>query len=154
MAVADGRPRRQRRLLRPQGHSLSAPRGRPPTETAGPGRKVLCRQPGLYDALVFGNLSSLIALAVAGILIAIGARLLPLAYTLFALAVVLLPLFGPTRLKPLMSMPRFILAAFPIFIVMALVSDRRPWLRVLLLAACLVGLVFLTVRFAGFWWVA
>jgi hypothetical protein len=91
---------------------------------------------------------------VAGILIAIGARLLPLAYTLFALAVVLLPLFGPTRLKPLMSMPRFILAAFPIFIVMALVSDRRPWLRVLLLAACLVGLVFLTVRFAGFWWVA
>jgi hypothetical protein len=110
--------------------------------------------PGLVDALAWGNVTALIGLAVAGILIAIGARLLPLAYTAFAVAIVLLPLFGPTKLKPLMSMPRFIVAAFPIFIVMALVCDRRPWLRVLLLAGCVVGLVLLTLRFAGFWWVA
>jgi hypothetical protein len=67
---------------------------------------------------------------------------------------VALPLFGPTTLKPLMSLPRFALAAFPMFIVFALVTDKHPVVRAVLLAAFAAALAYFTVRFAGFRWVA
>jgi Mannosyltransferase (PIG-V) len=110
--------------------------------------------PALSDALLLGNVSSLVALAVAVIAVALGARRLPLAYTAFSVAILALPLFGPPLLKPMMSFPRFALEAFPIFIVFALVTDRRPLLRTALLVLSGAGLAYFTIRFAGFWWVA
>jgi len=110
--------------------------------------------PALGESLTVSNVSSLVALGVVGVAIVLGVRRLPLAYTLFMVGVVALPLFGPTTLKPLMSLPRFALAAFPMFIVFALVTERRPVLRAILLAASAVGLAYFTIRFAGFRWVA
>ena len=110
--------------------------------------------PAPNEALTIGNALALAALLLALVVIALAWRRLPPAYTAFAAAVVALPLFGPTFLRPLMSMPRFILAAFPLFIAFAVLTDRRPVLRGVLLALFAAGLVLLTLRFAAFRWVA
>ena len=110
--------------------------------------------PAPNEALTIGNALALAALLLALVVIALAWRRLPPAYTAFAAALVALPLFGPTFLRPLMSMPRFILAAFPLFIAFAVLTDRRPVLRGVLLALFAAGLVLLTLRFAAFRWVA
>ena len=115
---------------------------------------IYTRHPELGASLTISNLSSLIALGVIAAAVAVGWRRIPLAYSAFVVTIIALPLFGPTALKPLMSLPRFALSAFPIFIVFALVTDRRPLLRAILLVACAAGLAYFTIRFAGFRWVA
>ncbi len=110
--------------------------------------------PELGASLTVSNLSSLVALGTIAAAVGVGWRRIPLAYSAFAVTITALPLFGPTALKPLMSLPRFALAAFPIFIVFALVTDRRPLLRAVLLIAFSAGLAYFTIRFAAFRWVA
>jgi Mannosyltransferase (PIG-V) len=115
---------------------------------------VYAAHPELGQSLTISNISSLIALVLVGVAIVLGLRRLPLAYTAFMVTIIALPLFGPTTLKPLMSLPRFALAAFPMFIVFALVTDKHPVLRAILLAVLAAGLAYFTMRFAGFRWVA
>jgi hypothetical protein len=110
--------------------------------------------PAPSDALTISNSLALGALVLAVVVIALGWRRLPLAYSAFAVGIVALPLFGPTFLRPLLSMPRFILAAFPLFIAFALLTDGRPVRRGIVLALFAAGLVLLTLRFAAFRWVA
>jgi len=110
--------------------------------------------PELGDSLTITNVGSLIALVVVVVAIVLGLRRLPLAYTAFMVTLIVLPLFGPTTLKPLMSLPRFALAAFPMFIVFALVTDKHPVVRAILIAAFAAGLAYFTILFAGFRWVA
>lgn len=110
--------------------------------------------PELGESLTISNVGSLLALVVVGVAIVLGLRRLPLAYTAFMVTLIALPLFGPTALKPLMSLPRFALAAFPMFIVFALVTDKHPLVRAVLLAAFAAALACFTIWFAGFRWVA
>jgi hypothetical protein len=79
-----------------------------------------------------------------------GWRRLPASYTAYALAATILPLCFPTPKRPFESMPRFVLAIFPAFVVMALARQRWRWLRVAVLTASVSGLIWLTAEFAYF----
>ena len=83
-----------------------------------------------------------------------GLRRLPPAYSAYAIATIGYPLLFPSRFQPLMSMPRFILAAFPIFISLALFTDRRPRWHAAISLIFIAMLVVVTARFAIFTWVA
>ena len=52
-------------------------------------------------------------------------RRLPLAYSAYLAAGMILPLWSPSAVHPLMSMHRFALTLFPAFIVLALLGRRR-----------------------------
>lgn len=108
----------------------------------------------LNPGMAFGNLIALIALVVAALLLALGWRRLPLAYSAYALAVVVYPLLFSTQHRPLLSLPRLILPAFPLFVAAAARTERRPALRWTLVCVSTVALAYLTVRFVHFSWVA
>lgn len=100
------------------------------------------------------NLLSFVALAGAVWAICAAWRRLPISYTLFSVCVISLPLFAPRPQVPLMSMPRFVLVAFPVMVALAVVTDDRPRLRWALVGVFAAGLVFLTGRFALWLFVA
>jgi 4-amino-4-deoxy-L-arabinose transferase-like glycosyltransferase len=100
------------------------------------------------------NLASFVALAFAVVVIAAAWRRLPLSYSLYALALVCLPLLAPRPQVPLMSMPRFVLVAFPVMVGLAVLTERRPVLRWVMIGCFVAGLVFLTGRFALWLFVA
>jgi hypothetical protein len=88
------------------------------------------------------------------ILLVIGFFVLPPGLSLYALAVVLLPILTPAPSFPLMSLPRFLLGAFPIFLVLGyLLSRNRPALVLWLLFSAGSG-VALTALFTTWRWVA
>jgi len=83
----------------------------------------------------------------------IGLRMLPLYYSAYIWPPLLVPLFAPSTVHPLMSMPRFGLVLFPLFVVLALlIKDRRQGLILGGLSAA--GLVLLTMQFAQWYWVS
>jgi hypothetical protein len=75
------------------------------------------------------------------------------AYSLYALLVFILPLFTPSLVNPLMSMPRFIIVLFPFFIAMALLLRNR-WLYGTVLVLFLIQFVGLLIQFSTWYWVA
>jgi hypothetical protein len=77
-------------------------------------------------------------------------RRLPAAYTLYAVAALLVPLLYSTEARPLYSVPRFVVVVFPLFIATAAALVARPVRRWLLVALMLVMLVGSTVLFASF----
>ncbi len=81
-------------------------------------------------------------------------RRLPPAYSLYGVAAAVYPLLFPARSVPLLSYPRFALTVFPLFVALALLTRDRPRLRAAIVAAMIVALAALTVRFALFEWVA
>jgi mannosyltransferase PIG-V len=88
------------------------------------------------------------------ILLLVGFFVLPPGLSLYALVVVLLPLLTPAPSFPLMSLPRFLLGAFPIFLVLGyLLSRSRLALVSWLLLSTGTG-VALTVLFTTWRWVA
>ena len=83
-----------------------------------------------------------------------GIRRLPVAYTGYAVVSLLFYLSFPARGAPLLSLPRFVLVVFPLFVALAAVSERRRWLQAVIIVLFVLGLVLLTARFAAFEWVA
>jgi len=80
-------------------------------------------------------------------------RLRPELWT-YALVVVVLPLFYPSAGVPLMSAPRFLLSAWPIFLAAGLFLAEHPrWTRPLLWASVACGALFIAL-FATSHWVA
>ena len=71
---------------------------------------------------------NLVALLGSAALLVIGARRIPLTYSLYAWPPLLLI---ATRVQPtpLTSTTRYVLVLFPIFVVAALLTERRPWVR-------------------------
>jgi Mannosyltransferase (PIG-V) len=82
-----------------------------------------------------------------------GARRLPIAYSLYTLAMLVLALADPVSLQPLASLPRYELVVFPLFIWGAQFLTRHR-LQVPALAALAVLLGLFTVEFATWRWVA
>jgi hypothetical protein len=110
---------------------------------------------GLWTGLTpWGNALAFAALLVVMALIALGWRRLPPAYTAYAIAAIVVPLMSPTVSQPLKSLPRFALVVFPLFITVALVTDRRPWLRWTIIALSCIALLVLTGLFMVGEWVA
>jgi hypothetical protein len=102
---------------------------------------------GVQNVVLFGFLCFAIAGAV-GVL-----RRLPLAYGLYVVAALMLPLSYPVAAQPLMSLPRFIAVLFPIFMWLgAFCEERRLTDRVAVASAVALGL-FVS-QFASWQWVA
>lgn len=87
------------------------------------------------------------------ILIVIGFKILPLYQSLYLVPGILIPLFQPSTVHPLMSIPRFGVVLFPLFIVLAIVLRKR-WLYLPAAAFSIFLLVLLTVQFSTWYWVS
>jgi hypothetical protein len=81
------------------------------------------------------NLVNLLLLVAASWLTWVAWRRLGAAYGVFSLATLLIVLTSPADLVPLVSLPRFLLADFPLFLALAAVLESRPQAK----AAVLVG---------------
>jgi hypothetical protein len=83
----------------------------------------------------------------------VGLKVLPFYLTVWVLPGLLIPLLQPSEVHALMSMPRFVLVLFPLFIVLGKLIQpeviRIPWYIV---SATL--LVLLTAQFALWYWVS
>lgn len=104
--------------------------------------------------LAAANIIAFAALVLTALLLWYGARRLPPAYSLYALASLVFPLFFPAQSMPLMSYPRFALTVFPLYVALALFTRSRPRLHVAVVAGGIVLLLLFTVKFALFSWVA
>jgi hypothetical protein len=83
----------------------------------------------------------------------IGLKVLPFYQTLWVLPGLLIPLLQPSEVHALMSMPRFVLVLFPLFIVLGrLVQPRAIRIPAVLVSVLL--LVVLTAQFALWYWVS
>jgi Mannosyltransferase (PIG-V) len=102
-----------------------------------------------------GHNLMLIAFLAAAIPAVVGVlRRLPLAYGVYVLAALALPLSYPVTAQPLMSLPRFLLVLFPLGIWLAAWLAERPRLQrpaLVLSAALMVGFL---AQFATWHWVA
>ena len=88
------------------------------------------------------------------VLMFVGFAVLPLGLSLFAFVVTLLHILTPSPLIPLLGLPRFVIEAFPIFLVLGyLLSRNRPALVLWLLVSGALGIV-LTTLFVTWRWVA
>jgi hypothetical protein len=74
----------------------------------------------------------------------VGARMLPLAYTLYLVPQLLVVVIGSPA-TPLASVSRYMLVMFPIFVVVALIARGRPWFDRSWLIASTLGLGVLLV---------
>ena len=110
--------------------------------------------PGAVMPLAAANVINLGAMAFAISFIIYGLRRLPVALAAYAAVTVGYPLLFPAETSPFMSMPRFILVAFPIFMSLALATDRKPRAHVVVCVIFAIGLILLTAKFAIFSWVA
>lgn len=88
------------------------------------------------------------------VLMGVGFALLPPGLSVYAFVVMVLPLLTPSPQFPLMSLPRFMLGAFPLFIVLGyMLSRSRAALVVWLAFSGLLGAA-LTALFVSWRWVA
>ena len=101
-----------------------------------------------HNLQLFASLLALVPMVV-GVL-----RRLPLAYGLYTLAALTLALSYPVGPEPLMSLPRFALVLFPLFLWLGWWAVRRAW-RLPVLASAFMGLQLAAVaEFATWHWVA
>jgi hypothetical protein len=88
------------------------------------------------------------------IVLAVGFVVLPPGLSLYTFLVVLLPVLTPAPSFPLMSLPRFVLGAFPIFLVLGYLLSRSKAVLVLWLFFSAGTGVALTALFTTWRWVA
>jgi hypothetical protein len=83
----------------------------------------------------------------------VGFKLLPVYLTLWVLPGLLIPLFQPSQVHALMSMPRFVLVLFPLFIVLGRVTRPRA-IAIPAVTVSVLLLIALTAQFALWYWVS
>jgi Gpi18-like mannosyltransferase len=116
-------------------------------------------QPFGFERLIYvvsfaNNLYNLLFLLFALTVIGVGWRLLPGWLGTYSLAILAVPVLFSSATSPLMSMPRFVLAAFPLFIVLgATMLENRKALVWWVLSSAVASLV-LTALFVGWYFVA
>lgn len=102
-----------------------------------------------HNVELFGYLAITVA-ALIGV-----ARRLPPAYAAYCIAALALPLSYPVETQPLMSLPRFVVVLFPLFMWLGWWLDRgSPARRWVVLAGFVVLLLISVARFATWHWVA
>ncbi|MGO8685331.1 MAG: mannosyltransferase family protein [Thermoleophilia bacterium] len=114
----------------------------------------LTRLPFRDQWITVSNLTAFIALLIGLALLALCWRKLPSVYTLFAAVSLGLPLCYPTPGTPLLSLPRFVLVDFPLFIALAAVVAEHRKTRWLLLVLMTAAMLLFTAWFANDMWVA
>jgi len=88
------------------------------------------------------------------ILLLIGLKKLPLYYSAWVIPPMIVPLFAPSSVFPLMSMPRFVLPLLPLFVMAVLLLQPYRKLTWVLAGLSTFVLVILTMQFALWYWVA
>jgi hypothetical protein len=83
----------------------------------------------------------------------IGFKILPLYQTVYLIPGLLVPLFQPSSVHTLMSMPRFGLTLFPLFAVIGVLVAGRRIAPVLAVASAVLK-ILLTVQFSQWYWVS
>jgi hypothetical protein len=97
----------------------------------------------------------LVAFLLAGVVAIVGAlRALPLAYGVYVIAALALPLSYPVTSQPLMSLPRFLVVLFPLGIWLAVWLSEHPRAQRPALVCSGLLLAFFTAEFATWHWVA
>jgi hypothetical protein len=87
------------------------------------------------------------------VLALLGLRMLPVYQTLWVLPILLIPLLQPSEVHALMSMPRFVVVLFPLFVVLARLVQPL-WIRIPWYVVSVTLLVLLTAQFALWYWVS
>lgn len=100
------------------------------------------------------NLILLAFLLAAVPLFVMALRVLPLAYGVYAIVALAMPLSYPVAAQPLMSLPRFLVVLFPLSMALAVWLAARPRARVPVLAASALMMAFFGAQFATWHWVA
>ncbi len=77
---------------------------------------------------------------------------LPRIYGIYCAAFMLVYLARYADTYPLLSMARYVLALFPVFITLPLIDDS-PWIKRLIIYVSMLGLLFLSAQFAIWGWV-
>jgi hypothetical protein len=109
---------------------------------------------GYNESFAAANTFNFVVLVGLLVLLVVCVRLLPPGLSLYAVAVTLVPIANPPPDMPLMSLPRLVLAGFPLFLVLGwMVARSRVALGVWLTASAALG-VYLTVLFVSWRWVA
>jgi hypothetical protein len=128
--------------------------------TAAEGARYLLDPAALFlgtsagPSLAASNTLNLVFLGLLLVLLGVGFVVLPPGLSIYTLVMMLLPILTPSPLFPLMSLPRFMLGAFPLFLVLGyLLSRSRPALVAWLVASAAGG-VALTALFTTWRWVA
>ena len=128
--------------------------------TAGEGAKYLLDPATLFldtsagPTLEASNALNLAFLVFFLVLMGVGFGALPPGLSIYTFVIVLLPVLTPSPSFPLMSLPRFVLGAFPVFLVLGyLLSKNRPALVIWLVLSSGLG-VALTALFTTWRWVA
>jgi hypothetical protein len=105
-------------------------------------------------ALEASNVLNLAFLAFFLVVALAGLFVLPFGLSIYAGLLVLLPVLTPSPRFPLMSLPRFVLGAFPVFLVLGYFLSRSKWtLATWLVISAVLG-VALTAMFVTWRWVA
>lgn len=127
---------------------------------AGDGLKYLFDPQALFlnplaaPTLEASNTLNLLFLGLFLVLMAAGFALLPVELSLYTFVVMVLPLLTPGPLFPLMSLPRFMVGTFPLFLVLGyLLTRSRPAFVVWMVFSVLAGAA-LTALFVTWRWVA
>jgi hypothetical protein len=116
--------------------------------------RTLFLSPSPGPALEASNTLNFAFLALFLCLLAVGFAMLPAGLSSYTALIVLLPVLTPSPWFPLMSLPRFVLAAFPVFLVLGyLLSRSTAALALWLLSSAAAGVV-LTALFTTWRWVA
>ncbi len=116
-------------------------------------------EPFSFEGLVYvlsatTDLYSLLFFLFAFVVLVTGWRLLPADLLAYSIALIVVPVLFAAAAHPLMSMPRFVLAAFPLFIVLGgTVLKSRKVLAGWLVASAAISLIF-TALFVGWHFVA
>jgi hypothetical protein len=122
---------------------------------AGQGAHVFFPIAAGSPGIVAGHNLMLFAFLLAAVpLLVIVLRTLPLAYGVYTLAALALPLSYPVAPQPLMSLSRFELVLFPLGMALAVWLAAHPRLRVPVLVGCALLMCFFTAQFATWHWVA
>jgi hypothetical protein len=100
------------------------------------------------------NLTLLAALVALALGVWLVFRTLPRAYGWWSLAMLVLPLSTPGFAHPLLSLPRFGLVVFPVFIALAAWSTRRPGVHTVVLVAFPMLLGLYLAQWATWQWVS
>ncbi len=107
----------------------------------------------LYTLSTINNLYNLLFLILAYATLSLGVRWLSVDLILYSFALILVSVFFETPLSPLMSMPRFVLVAFPLFIVLGIMLKDRRLLAAWVAISAVISLGFCTL-FVNWYFVA
>lgn len=105
-------------------------------------------------SLQASNVINLISLAFFLGLMLIASSRVSLGLSLYTMIIVGLPILTPSPIFPLMSLPRFLLAAFPLFLMMGVLLSRRRLALIVWLTLSAAAGALLTALFVTWRWVA